>query len=42
MDMTKPRTMIRNIQLRWAPLPEWRAALPHLVILFGDRFAPET
>jgi hypothetical protein len=33
---------IRNIQLRWAPSPEWRAALPHLVILFGDRFAPET
>ena len=33
---------IRNIQLRWAPAPEWRAALPHFVILFGDRFVPET
>jgi transposase-like protein len=33
---------IRNIQLRWAPSPEWRAALPHFVILFGDRFVPET
>jgi hypothetical protein len=21
---------------------EWRAALPHLVILFGDRFTPVT
>ena len=33
---------IRNIQLRWAPAPEWRGALPHFVILFGDRFVPET
>jgi transposase-like protein len=33
---------IRNIQLRWAPAPEWRAARPHFVILFGDRFVPET
>ena len=33
---------IRNIQLRWAPSPEWRAALTHFVILFGDRFVPET
>jgi hypothetical protein len=22
--------------------PEWKAALPHFVVLFGDRFVPET
>jgi putative transposase len=33
---------IRNIQLRWGTAPEWKAALPHFVILFGDRFVPET
>ena len=33
---------IRNIQQRWSTAPEWKAALPHLVILFGDRFVPET
>ncbi len=33
---------IQNVQARWAPAPEWRAALPHFVVLFGDRFVPET
>jgi hypothetical protein len=33
---------LRNIQPRWGSAPEWKAALPHFVILFGDRFVPET
>lgn len=33
---------LRNIQLRWGAAPEWKAALPHFVVLFGDRFVPET
>jgi transposase-like protein len=33
---------LRNIQRRWLPSPEWRAALPHFEVLFGDRFVPET
>jgi putative transposase len=33
---------IRNIQQRWGTAPEWKAALPHFVIPFGDRFVPET
>jgi putative transposase len=33
---------LRNVQSRWGTAPEWKAALPHFVILFGDRFVPET
>jgi putative transposase len=33
---------LRNIQMRWGAAPEWTAALPHFVVLFGDRFVPET
>ena len=33
---------LRNIQMRWGAAPEWKAALPHFVVLFGDRFVPET
>jgi len=32
---------LRNIQLRWGAAPEWKAALPHFAILFGDRFVLE-
>jgi putative transposase len=33
---------LRNVQSRWGTAPEWKAALRHFVILFGDRFVPET
>ena len=29
---------LRNIKARWGAAPEWKAALPHFAILFGDRF----
>jgi hypothetical protein len=30
-----------NLTKKWRTVsPEWRSALPHLVILFGDRFTP--
>jgi transposase-like protein len=33
---------IRNIVHKWrAPSQEWRAALPHLAVLFGERFTHE-
>ena len=33
---------LRNVVARWKlPAPEWRAALPHLAILFGERFTPD-
>src|SRR5690606_6986374 len=32
---------LRNIKARWGAAPEWKAALPHFAILFGDRFVPE-
>jgi len=32
---------LRNIQHRWGAAPEWKAALPHFAILFGDRFVPD-
>jgi putative transposase len=34
---------LRNLTKKWRTVsPEWRSALPHLVILFGDRFTPVT
>jgi putative transposase len=34
---------LRNLSKKWRNVSrEWRAALPHLVILFGDRFTPAT
>jgi transposase-like protein len=34
---------LRNLSKKWRNVSkEWRAALPHLVLLFGDRFTPAT
>lgn len=34
---------LRNISKKWQkPSHEWRAALPHFVVLFGERFTPVT
>jgi transposase-like protein len=33
---------LRNIKKRWAPAPQWQAALTHFAILFPGRFVPET
>ena len=34
---------LRNLSKKWRNVSkEWRAALPHLVLLFGDRFIPAT
>jgi putative transposase len=34
---------LRNLSKKWRNVArEWRLALPHLVILFGDRFTPAT
>ena len=34
---------LRNLSKKWRNASrEWRAALPHLVLLFGDRFVPAT
>ena len=31
--------VLRNVEAKWKlPAPEWRAALPHFVALFGERF----
>ena len=31
--------VLRNVEAKWKlPAPEWKAALPHFVVLFGDRF----
>jgi transposase-like protein len=33
---------LRNITKKWRNFSrEWGAALPHLAVLFGDRFTPE-
>lgn len=33
---------LRNVVAQWQrPAPEWRAALPHLAVLFGERFTPD-
>ena len=33
---------LRNIVAKWRmPSHEWRAALPHLAVLFGERFTHE-
>lgn len=33
---------LRNVVATWQmPAPEWRAALPHLAVLFGERFTPD-
>ena len=32
---------LRNIKKRWAPSPDWHAALTHFAVLFPDRFVPE-
>jgi putative transposase len=34
---------LRNVSKKWRNMAQhWRTALPHLVILFGDRFTPAT
>jgi len=33
---------LQNVVATWKlPAPEWRAALPHLAVLFGERFTPD-
>lgn len=32
---------LRNVKARWGAAPQWKAALPHFAVLFGDRFTPD-
>jgi len=29
------------VKARWGAAPQWKAALPHFAVLFGDRFTPD-